>query len=125
MTTNMTFDPTAVIRAGSNPQADGDPGGGGGFRAMKTLDDYLEPEDIYEDDEDWYDPLDNSVWMPLQVGEVTPNIKLDEDYPDVVKEFAIDGGIDCSRTPYPVSITIPTSSMNSSPVVQEKTIMTN
>ncbi|KAF7869649.1 hypothetical protein EAF04_004433 [Stromatinia cepivora] len=60
-----------------------------------------------EDDasfQEYYDPIENSIWRPIQVGEQRPKIDMDEEPDSFLKnsQFEIDGGVDCGRSPYPL-----------------------
>ncbi|CZT45439.1 uncharacterized protein RSE6_05748 [Rhynchosporium secalis] len=78
----------------------------GGFFPMKSIDPYPEPEEADEDDVEskWLDVIQNTVWRPCRVGELTLRIEMDEPFEVVAAENGLefDGGVDCGRSPYPV-----------------------
>jgi len=80
-------------------------GSSGGYFAIKDLEDYKILEDDGEGIENGMDVLENSVWMPKRVGEKTLKIDLDMNYIEFLlsSKFHVKGGIDCGRSPYPVS----------------------
>ena len=80
-------------------------GSSGGYCAIKDMAEYRIPRDDEELTEDFVDVLENSVWMPRRVGEKTLEVGLDVDYSEflVSPRFERGGGIDCGRSPYPVS----------------------
>lgn len=81
-----------------------DDGSSGGFFAMKDFVEYAVPDEDDETFQEYYDPIENSVWRPRQVGEQHVKIDMDEDLDAFLKnsQFEIDGGVDCGRSPYPV-----------------------
>ncbi|QSZ34322.1 hypothetical protein DSL72_005913 [Monilinia vaccinii-corymbosi] len=81
-----------------------DNGSSGGFFAMKDFAEYAVPDEDDESFEEYYDPIENSVWRPIQVGEREVRIAMDEDPDTFLKnsQFEIDGGVDCGRSPYPL-----------------------
>ncbi|CAL3962848.1 unnamed protein product [Diplocarpon coronariae] len=79
------------------------PGGeSGGFLPMKLLDRYPEPDD--DENVEWIDAIQNTLWRPRRVGEKTPRIEMDENLEDGSEETDLEylGGVDCGRSPYPV-----------------------
>lgn len=83
-------------------------GQSGGWRAMKDFEEYAVPDEDDATFVEYDDPIENSVWRPIQVGEEELKIDMDEDIEEFLQnsEFEIDGGVDCGRSPYPVSFTI-------------------
>ncbi|KAF7886444.1 hypothetical protein EAF00_010547 [Botryotinia globosa] len=81
-----------------------DDGSSGGFFAMKDFIEYAVPDEDDETFQEYYDPIENSVWRPRQVGEQHVKIDMDEDLDAFLKnsQFEIDGGVDCGRSPYPL-----------------------
>ncbi|TGO83432.1 hypothetical protein BPOR_0649g00050 [Botrytis porri] len=81
-----------------------DDGSSGGFFAMKDFIEYAVPDEDDATFQEYYDPIENSVWRPRQVGEQHVKIDMDEE-PDAFlrnSQFEIDGGVDCGRSPYPL-----------------------
>ncbi|KAM0145213.1 hypothetical protein ACHAP3_000336 [Botrytis cinerea] len=79
-------------------------GSSGGFFAMKDFTEYAVPDEDDANFQEYYDPVENSVWRPRQVGEQHVKIDMDEE-PDAFlqnSQFEIDGGVDCGRSPYPL-----------------------
>ncbi|KAI9649556.1 hypothetical protein NHQ30_002136 [Ciborinia camelliae] len=81
-----------------------DDGSSGGFFAMKNFSEYAVPDEDDASFQEYYDPIENSVWRPIQVDEKKVKIDMDEDTDKFLKnsQFEIDGGVDCGRSPYPV-----------------------
>ncbi|PBP25567.1 hypothetical protein BUE80_DR003526 [Diplocarpon rosae] len=77
-------------------------GESGGFLPMRLLDRYPEPND--DEDVEWIDAIQNTLWRPRRVGEKTPRIEMDENFEDGSRETDLEylGGVDCGRSPYPV-----------------------
>jgi hypothetical protein len=75
-------------------------GSSGGFIAMKGFKEYQQLPG-----EEWKDVLTNTVWRPRRVGEKTLKIDMDEDFDENLddNELMVDGGVDCGKSPYPVS----------------------
>ncbi|ESZ95544.1 hypothetical protein SBOR_4073 [Sclerotinia borealis F-4128] len=76
----------------------------GGLFAMKDFAEYTVPDEHDASFYEYYDPIENSVWRPRQVGEEELKIDMDEEPDAFLKnsQFEIDGGVDCGRSPYPV-----------------------
>ncbi|KAK6600355.1 hypothetical protein H4I96_07681 [Botrytis cinerea] len=84
-------------------------GSSGGFFAMKDFTEYAVPDEDDANFQEYYDPVENSVWRPRQVGEQHVKIDMDEE-PDAFlqnSQFEIDGGVDCGRSPYPAPSSTP------------------
>ncbi|KAF5872387.1 uncharacterized protein Bfra_005746 [Botrytis fragariae] len=81
-----------------------DDGSSGGFFAMKNFIEYAVPDEDDETFQEYYDPIENSVWRPRQVGEHHVKVDMDEEPDAFLKnsQFEIDGGVDCGRSPYPL-----------------------
>lgn len=98
-------------------------GNGGGFFPMKSLKEFatfqeaLAQGDHYA--QAWTDGVQNSLWRPKRFGEdeKMPKIDIDADVGDCFREQIvggkpdatgfngwIDGGVDCGRSPFPVSL---------------------
>lgn len=89
----------------------GDDGGAGGFFPMKLFDEYKPRLDANGDyEQDWSDPLMNTVWRPRRVGEKKVKIDIDEPW-EKITDLEVDGGLDCGRSPFPV-IVLPELSTN-------------
>jgi len=85
-------------------------GSTGGFVPMKLLPEYMAPDTDeggnYPDG--WEDVLANTVWWPRRTGEKDGEVQIGIDKPwGKESEFEFDGGVDCGRSPYPVSIICP------------------
>jgi len=82
-------------------------GSSGGFFAMKDLPYENSSEKVYQDhpQNEWEDVLNNTVWRPRRVGEKTVKIDMDRDIDEFLddNELIVDGGFDCSHSPFPVS----------------------
>ena len=80
-------------------------GSSGGYRPLKTVEEYKELAEEEDDGMVWVDAVANTVWSPRRVEEKTVKIDLDDDIEAFRKkaDLHIDGGVDCSRSPYPVS----------------------
>lgn len=76
----------------------------GGFQPMKDFPEYAPPiPDDDEDDQEWMDAIDNTVWRPRLSGEKQLRIDIDESFDEFGKTaLEIFGGVDCGRSPYPV-----------------------
>lgn len=75
---------------------------------MKDFTEYAVPDEDDANFQEYYDPVENSVWRPRQVGEQHVKIDMDEE-PDAFlqnSQFEIDGGVDCGRSPYPVRFSL-------------------
>lgn len=94
------MDPNVLTR----PLPIEDDGSSGGFFAMKDFSEYAAPDEDDASFEMYYDPIENSVWRPIQVGEKEVKIDMDEEPEAFLRnsQFEIDGGVDCGRSPYPV-----------------------
>ncbi|CAD6448656.1 103a1c68-8382-4bef-bb96-af23637da001 [Sclerotinia trifoliorum] len=79
-------------------------GSSGGFFAMRDFLEYAVPDEDDASFHEYYDPIENSIWRPIQVGEQRPKIDMDEEPDSFLKnsQFEIDGGVDCGRSPYPL-----------------------
>jgi hypothetical protein len=87
------------------PLRRGPDGGAAGFLPMKLFPEYREPIPAGNGDFlDWTDNIQNTVWRPRRVGEKTLKIDLDEPWENIT-DLEVDGGLDCGRSPYPVSST--------------------
>lgn len=82
------------------PHTEEEDGSSGGYYAMKDLPEYQEYPG-----EEWNDILTNTVWRPRHVGEKTLKIDMDDDFNDLLddNQLTVDGGVDCGKSPYPVS----------------------
>jgi hypothetical protein len=79
----------------------------GGFMPMKLLPEYLAPDTDEGGNypEDWEDVLATTVWRPRRTGEKDGEVEVGIDEPwGEESEFEFDGGVDCGRSPYPVSV---------------------
>lgn len=79
-------------------------GSSGGFFAMRDFLEYAVPDEDDASFQEYYDPIENSIWRPIQVDEQILKIDMDEE-PDsflMNSQFEIDGGVDCGRSPYPL-----------------------
>lgn len=78
-------------------------GSSGGYKPLKKIEEYEEPDEEFG--KVWVDAVTNTVWAPRRLGEKTLKIELDNDIEDFSKktELMVDGGVDCSRSPFPVS----------------------
>jgi hypothetical protein len=91
------------------PGSEGD-SSSGGFRALRNFPEFKAPPPFYSEADDdgiiWDDLINNSVWMPRQVGEKTAQVGLDVDPGEFLRNSNLerDRGVDCGRLPYPVSI---------------------
>ncbi|TAQ84066.1 hypothetical protein B7494_g7619 [Chlorociboria aeruginascens] len=75
-----------------------------GWKLMKYLPDYKEPEIVTNEGPEWLDLVSNSVWRPRDVGEKKVKIHIDDEIEDFLQntKLEVDGGVDCGRSPYPV-----------------------
>ena len=89
----------------------------GGYFPLKDLPEYRLPERDADDADysGFYDVVENSVWRPRRVGEKTVKIALDDDFEEFCnnEELKVDGGVDCGRSPFPVSTCSRRKSSNS------------
>jgi hypothetical protein len=80
-------------------------GSSGGYRPLKMVEEYEELTEDKDDGKVWVDAVVNTVWSPRRAREKTLKIDLDDDIEAFHKktELEVDGGVDCSRSPFPVS----------------------
>lgn len=108
---------------GLKKQAETVIGNGGGFFPMKSLKEFNTFEDALAQGEQhaqqWTDGVQNTLWRPKRFGEddKMPIIDIDADVEDCFRDQIvggvpdatgfngwIDGGVDCGRSPFPVSL---------------------